>query len=294
MKTPHLYKITNPAGCSFNTRIISQPFLHISRHYHPEHEIVLILESTGKKYIGTGITSFRSGDICLIGPNLPHLYRNDDCYYEHASSLSAKAIMIEFDHNFVGKDFWHIPESAGIKRLLHESRRGIQFDWSTSGNIRKKIVELVTQNGIIKVAGLIQLLDEMSRSKNIRYLTAATDAFEPKNDPDKLSIVFDHIAQNFHQNILLGDMARLVNMSESAFSRHFKHRTQKTFSCFLKETRIEHACKMLQHDSKSIFEISLDSGFNNLSNFNKQFKSVKNMAPLAYRQSCHHFQHLHA
>jgi AraC-like DNA-binding protein len=97
--------------------------------------------------------------------------------------------------------------------------------------------------------------------------------------------VLEHVSENFKNQIRLDDVAQLANMSESAFSRYFKKRTRKTFSNFLTDIRIEYACKMLQNDKLSISQIAFDSGFYNLSNFNRQFKAIKKITPLAYRMN---------
>jgi AraC-like DNA-binding protein len=104
-------------------------------------------------------------------------------------------------------------------------------------------------------------------------------------DSARINGVLSYIVQNYQQEIQLSDVAKLANMSESAFSRYFKKRTRRTFSQFITEIRIEHACKLLVQDKMSISAISLESGFNNLSNFNRQFKLLKKTTPLAYRST---------
>ena len=119
----------------------------------------------------------------------------------------------------------------------------------------------------------------------MQELTTNAMSLQNEVDSDRINGVFSYVMQHYQQEINLSDIAKRANMSESAFSRYFKKRTRRTFSNFITEIRLEHACKLLVEDKMSISAIAMESGFNNLSNFNRQFKMVKNTTPLAYRNS---------
>lgn len=280
---PQLLKISNPSNTSYNLYLQECPYFPTPWHYHPEFEIVMMLESTGKKYIGSSITDFQPGDLCMIGSYLPHYYKNDIRYTEKDSGLNAKSIVIHFNYDFLGEKFLDIPESVNIRNLLERSKRGIQFGSEISADIKDKMIGLTNQQGMSRLIGLIQILEELGHTRDVNYLT--TDAIQLRNEVDsnRIKKVLEFVSENFQNDIMLEDVAQLANMSESAFSRYFKKRTRKTFSTFLTEIRIEHACKLLQNDKMSVSEISFDSGFNNLSNFNRQFKTIKKIPPLTYR-----------
>ena len=90
---------------------------------------------------------------------------------------------------------------------------------------------------------------------------------------------------NFHNAISLNEIANVANMTPQSFCKYFKQRTNKTYFSFLNELRIEHACKlMLANNDFSISEISIKSGFNNISNFNRKFKLQKKTSPLQFRK----------
>jgi AraC-like DNA-binding protein len=86
---------------------------------------------------------------------------------------------------------------------------------------------------------------------------------------------------------MLENVASLSNMSVSNFCKYFKGRVKKTYVQYLTEVRIGMSCKMLIEDTLSISQIAYDSGFVNISNFNRAFKLNKNMTPLSYRKSYH-------
>ena len=282
---PQLLKISNPADTSFNLMRIDAPFFPTPWHYHPEIELVLMLESTGKKYVGSSITDFEPGDLCLIGGLLPHYYKSDEEYHKNNEELRARSIVCHFNFDFVGTPFWEAPESFAIKALLERSKRGIQFSSDTSKKVEDRLRKLSEVEGMSRLLLFLEILDELAKSKDIEYLT--TDPIQIRNevDSDRIKKVLEHVSENFQNQIMLDDVAQLANMSESAFSRYFKKRTRKTFSNFLTEIRIEYACKLLQNDKMSISQIAFDSGFYNLSNFNRQFKSIKKITPLAYRMN---------
>jgi AraC-like DNA-binding protein len=282
---PQLLKISNPADTSFNLMRLDAPFFPTPWHYHPEIELVLMLESTGKKYVGSSITEFEPGDLCLIGGLLPHYYKSDEEYHKNNEELRARSIVCHFNFDFVGTPFWEAPESFAIKALLERSKRGIQFSSDTSKKVEDRLRKLSEVEGMSRLLLFLEILDELAKSKDIEYLT--TDPIQIRNevDSDRIKKVLEHVSENFQNQIMLDDVAQLANMSESAFSRYFKKRTRKTFSNFLTEIRIEYACKLLQNDKMSISQIAFDSGFYNLSNFNRQFKSIKKITPLAYRMN---------
>lgn len=280
---PQLLKIATPDDSSFNLYEQEVPFFATPWHYHPEVEIVLVKESTGEKFIGSSITEFKPGDLTMIGSYLPHFYKNAIEYYDEKSTAKAKSTVVHFLEDFIGADFLEIPENYHLKNLLTNSRRGLQFGKTFTDKIRSKIEALTQLSGPKKLLALLDILYEMSQTDDVVFLTSEPMVLTNQVDSDRMKRVFEYVMQNFHKEIRLQDVADLAYMSESAFSRYFKKRTRKSFSTFLTEIRIEHACKLLQKDQLSVSEVSYQSGFKNLSNFNRQFKGLKKTTPLNYR-----------
>jgi AraC-like DNA-binding protein len=280
---PQLLKISNPLDYSFNLFDQEAPYFSTPWHYHPEVEIVFMKRSYGEKYIGSSITEFKPGDLAMIGSYLPHYYKNPPEFYKEDSGLTAKSLVIHFNEDFIGNGFLEAPESFLLRQLLENSKRGIQFGKKFSEEIEEDFKSLSLKEGMDRMIGLISILNRMSKTEDFQFLTSDPIYLNNNVDSDRIKKVFEYVMQNYKEDIKLNDIAGLASMSESAFSRYFKKRTRKTFSTFLTEIRIEHACKLLQKDKHSVSEISFESGFNNLSNFNRQFKSVKNTTPLNYR-----------
>ena len=280
---PQLLKLPSHSDCSFNLMLQDEPYFPTPWHYHPEYEIVLMLQSTGKKFIGNSITDFKPGDLCFIGSFLPHYYRNDLEYYDPNSKLRANSIVVHFNEDFLGEKFWHLPESQAIKDLFDHSKKGLQINGETQKIVAPKLKKLLELEGMDRLIELISILNIFSKSQDITELSSSAMVMQNATDSNRMNKVFEHIMQHYKVNIRLDEVAQLASMSESAFSRYFKKRTRRTFSEFLSEIRIEHACKLLIESNMSIAEISYESGFNNLSNFNRQFKEVKKLTPLGFR-----------
>lgn len=280
---PQLLKIHNPADSSFNYFDQEVPYFPTPWHYHPELEIVYMLQGRGQKYIGSSITRFDRDDLVLIGSYLPHYYKNDPEYYEEGSKLVAHSAVIHFEENFLGTEFLKTPEAQPITKMLAKSKQGIQFGSKTSTLVKERILLLRNSTGLRKLITFLDVLEILATAEDFKYLTSDPLVITTSADSDRMKRVFEYVMNNFKSTVTLEDISNVANMSESAFSRYFKKRTRKTFTSFLNEIRIEHACKLLQYNNMSVSEICFECGFSNLSNFNRQFKAIKKQTPLTYR-----------
>lgn len=253
-------------------------------HYHPETELVIILESSGTRFVGDSIEKFKPGEIVLIGENLPHLWLNDDKYFKQDSDLEAKANVIRFNKQFE-TGLLSIPEMKPILDLFERSKHGIKFEGDSNPKIRELVSSLFDLHGLKKLKVLLNILECLAEQEEFSILSSPgfVRCFDKKKD-SKILQVYEYVMQNFTNDVSLDDVANLVNMNPSAFSRYFKRIQKKTFTQFLKEVKIGYACKLLLEQKYNISEICYRSGFNNISNFNRQFKSEKNMTPTVYME----------
>ncbi|MGB0522622.1 MAG: AraC family transcriptional regulator [Flammeovirgaceae bacterium] len=252
-------------------------------HYHPELQITIILESYGTYFIGDSIERFQAGDIFLIGPNLPHVFRNDQAFYKEDPTLRASFISMYFNDQSFGKEFFKLPEMWHINQLLKKASRGIKAEGRTKEIVGEKMKRLVKLEGFDRFLMLLSILNTIATSTEWHYLSKVSfSAPQKETESKKINDVFDYIMNNFNGSISLEAVASVANMSTTAFSRYFKQRTQKTFSNFLSEVRIGHACKLLIEGDYNITEISYACGYNNISNFNRQFKTITKHTPSEY------------
>jgi AraC-like DNA-binding protein len=281
---PLLQKLPLPSDSSFVLVDFDVPYFETPWHFHPEYEIVLVTESKGQRFVGEHIKEYKQGDLCLIGPYVPHLYRSHEEYYEANSILRAKSIVIHFNDNFLGKDFFEIPEMMHIKALFEKSTKVLDIIGETNQFITNRLHEMFTENPTKRLLSLLEILDKIARSNDYDFLTSGNSFGTNIKDAERVNKVFQYVMNNFKNDIKLMEVADLISMSESSFSRYFKSRTNKNFSDFITQIRIAHACKLLVEDKMGIADICYESGFNNLSNFNRKFKEVMQISPSGYQK----------
>ena len=219
----------------------------------------------------------------MIGNDLAHTWKNDP---GTGAGNNSQAIVIHFKGNCFGDKFWDLPEMEEIKKLLEKSKSGLKILEPASSTIKEIIQHIVSEKGSGRLIGLLSILELLANSQNIEILSSPGFINSlSNNDSDRINIAYQYIMKNFRSKISLAEVAKMVNMSRSAFSRFFSYRTRKSFSQFVIELKVGHACKLLLKDNMAITQICTECGFNNTSNFNKQFKKITNTTPKKFQQS---------
>jgi len=269
---------------SFVVRHFDYPYYPTPWHYHPEYELVLVTASTGKRFIGDDISDFGPGDLAFIGPNLPHTYRNDEKYYHPRSKLRAQSIVIHFLESSLGNDFLALPECRGLRNLFARSSRGLHITGNTRQLVSAKMKALLSLGGLPRWLQLAEILHLLAASREYRYISRMPVIGLNEKEQDRMARVLDYVLQHFTEEIRVSEVARMLHMAENSFSRYFSQRTRKTFTSFVNEIRLNHAAKLLIENKLNIAQVCFACGFNNLSNFNKQFRQLYRQTPMAYRK----------
>lgn len=277
----HLPKENNE---SFVVKNFEYAYYPTPWHYHPEYEIVLVTESTGRRIIGDHISDFEPGNLALIGPNIPHIYKNDFEYYRGNSGKRARSIVIHFTEHSLGTDFWSLPESFLLKPLLEKASLGLDITGDTNSRVIKKLLNIVEFSGLKRWLCLLEILMEVAESKELVPITNSPLIGYNDKESNRLCAVLDWITANFERNIKLTEAAAIAEMQENAFSRFFSLRTRKSFSTFVQELRLQKAAKLLTGSDSSVTAICYECGFNNISNFNRQFLNYYKMSPRLYKK----------
>jgi AraC-like DNA-binding protein/quercetin dioxygenase-like cupin family protein len=280
-------KILLSEGSSFVATRLILPRFHSEYHFHPEYELKYVIESKGKRFVGDTIENFQEGDLILLGPNIPHYWKND-AIHDQSDSLQAKAVVVMFSEDFLGKEFFGIQEMIPINELLRKSQVGLAFPEAINSRIPKMMEELTNARGPQRIILMLEILSEMAKSASRKLLTEEFSSGTPfldANSPSfvRLQKVHHYVIKNFHYPLQIEDVAQIANMTPHAFCKYFKKSTKKTFMTFLNELRVCHAKKLLIENRIPISQICLDSGFNNISNFNRQFKTGTSMTPSDFR-----------
>lgn len=282
---PALEHLPRERNQSFVVKDFNYSFYPTPWHYHPEYEIVLVTESTGKRVIGDHLSHFRPGNLAFIGPNLPHHYRNDDPYLEPGSALRARSIVIHFTEASLGEDFMALPESRRIGKLFERAACGLDVGGATHRKVSRKLHDILSLSGMRRWLCLVDILQDLAESKSLTPITRSSFLGHNQKESSRLSGVFDWIHAHFDNDIRLREAAAIAGMQENAFSRFFALRTRKTFSGFVQELRLQKAARLLEENELPVTELCYECGYNNVSNFNRQFLQHFGMSPLKYRQA---------
>jgi AraC-like DNA-binding protein len=278
---PSFEKIIPSFGHKFTLRKFedSNPNLVPYWHFHPEIEIVYIKHGSGKRHIGNHLSYYNGGDLILLGPNLPH-YGFTDRLFDSNSE-----VVVQMKTDFLGPDFFKLPEMEAISQLLERSKSGISFYGNTKIQVGAKLNNLSYMNSFDQLIELIKILQLLAESKEYQILNAGSVTLVvQKQDTSRIDTIYKFVRSNFRDNINLEDVAEIANMTVPSFCRYFKKTTGKTFTAFVNEFRLVHACKLLNEEQFNVTEICFECGFNNISHFNKLFKAKTGKNPNAYRK----------
>jgi len=252
------------------------------RHYHNEYEIAYIENSAGKLFVGNTIVNFNAGDLFLFAPRLVHAFKNSET--GNTRDRYAKGTIIWFNTDFFGNDFLGRDEAKGLKDLLINAEEGIQFI-CPDPKVVSCILKLSEKKGLKGIIDFISILDHLTSFNNYKLLSLK---FYKKHyytlKEGRLYEIIEYIEKNYSNKAVFHYAIQMTNMSESAFSRYFKHKTEMTFTKYVNDIRIMNVQKLLIETNRKILDICYQCGFNNLTYFNRMFKKVNGITPKQFRE----------
>ncbi|MFD0798739.1 AraC family transcriptional regulator [Maribacter chungangensis] len=284
MTTPNIEKTLNPNELLLFKDLVS-PHFNPNWHFHPELQISFIVKGKGTRFVGDHVETFEEEDLVLTGPNVPHLWRSDEAYFDADSNLSTKGLVIYFNQELLHEGLMKKNEFYHINKLIKNSARGVEFYGETKRTIKPLLLRMGNIKGFQRIILLMEIVNVLANSNQFKLLSspAYTNVLKG-DDTKKMSLVYAYVMSNFKNKIALKEVSDMLNMNTTSFCKYFKPRANKTFTRFVNEIRIGHARKLLLEDNLNISEIGYECGFSTLSNFNKQFKSIANMPPHEYRR----------
>ena len=270
---------------SLEVRHLYAPHFDPNWHFHPEFQVFIVLQGTGTRFIGDAVHPFRKGDLVFTGPNLPHVWRSDQEYFAHDASLQTEGIVVYFHEHLLGEAFMKTHEAYKVRQLFAHARRGMTFFGKTAERVEQQMHSLLEARDFDRALLLLQLLNGIANTDEYHLLATAGYTNTLKDaDTRRMNDVHAYVMANFREKITLNEAAAIASMTPSSFSRYFRVHANKTFSDFISEIRIGHACKLLADKKISVAQVSDDSGFHTLSNFNRQFRNLTGYNPLEYRR----------
>ena len=253
-------------------------------HNHPEYELNLIAGISGTRIVGDSTERYTDYDLVLLGPYLYHKWDGDLQLQQNGQPY--RVITIQFAMELFSGQLFKKERFIKIRHLLRDSSRGIKFHGKTFEEAMRIMIGLTEDKGFVNIIEFLQLLDLLSQSSDATFL--ATEGFSPqtlRSDNNRIQVVYGYILKHFaNADLKIGDVAALINMSDSAFSHFFQKSAFRSFTNFLIDIRLGHTCKLLLDTDETVNQIAGKSGFNNLANFNRLFKKHRSCTPGEYRR----------
>ncbi len=253
-------------------------------HNHPEYELNLVAGISGTRVVGDSTERYHEFDLALLGPYLYHKWDGDQHLQE--SGKPYRVVTIQFGMDLFSGQMFQKERFIKIRKLLSDSSRGLKFGHKTFAEAMPLLISLTQDKGFTNILEFFQLLDLLSNAADAEFL--ASEGFSPgslRTESNRIQVAYAYILKHFtNPELKINDVAHQVHMSESAFSHFFHKYAFRSFTQFLIDLRIGHACKLLLDSDDTIAQVSSKSGFNNLANFNRLFKKYRSCTPVQYRK----------
>lgn len=253
-------------------------------HYHNNFEISFITEGSGKRIVADSIEEFQPGDLVFLGRNLPHVWIADK-ETRTPSNRTLEMVFLQFTSNILSQQLLVLPEFRNVKRALEFSERGIQIVDQTLNEVSEIMLQLPYLKSFERMLHFFRMMDIIGKSES--NISLASDDYIKKRfktGNKRIATIHEYLMNNYREEVNLKKIAELVNMAEGSLCRFFKENMGITLFEYLNRIKTDFACKLLMDPDLSIMEVCFDSGFNNLSHFNKQFRKTNGMPPSEYRK----------
>ncbi|MEI7421935.1 MAG: AraC family transcriptional regulator [Prolixibacteraceae bacterium] len=253
-------------------------------HYHNNFEISFITEGSGKRIVADSIEEFQPGDLVFIGSNLPHVWIAER---EHSlpSERALEMVFLQFSANIFFPQMLALAEFRNIRRALELSERGIQIVGQTLNEVSEIMLQLPYLKGFDRMNNFFRLMDIIGKSSS--NISLASEEFMRKRFTTgnrRIAMLHDYLMNHYREDIDLKKLADLVSMAEGSLCRFFRMNVGTSIFEYLNRIKVDFACKLLMDPDIGIMDVCLDSGFNNLSHFNKQFRKNTGATPTEYRK----------
>lgn len=260
------------------------PCLDSSWHYHAQYELLYISQSNGIRFVGDSVSQFHPGDLVLVGPYLPHLWRNDSSYYKDETN-KVKTIIYKFTKDFIGEGTFNLPEFSEINHLLEQSKYGVGFGKDVSRLLHNDLVSIIDLTPAEQSVKLLDILCRLSLTEEKKVLSSTDMRQYTTENSQRLDEVLKYISDHYANELSLQDVADVACMTTNSFCRFFKKMTNKSYVQFLNEVRIRNASRLLAQEEIAVSDVCYKVGYNSITNFNKQFKQIMGCTPNNYRNS---------
>jgi AraC-like DNA-binding protein len=279
-----LEKKTTKESGSISIGIFQDNFEKIQRHYHDNYEISFITEGKGRRIVADSIENFQPGDLVFIGPRLPHVWIADSETYS-PNSRTMEMVFLQFGADILPLVQLKLPEFEPLGKALSMSERGMRITGDTLNQVSEIMLQLPYLKGFDRMLHLYRILEKIGNSTECIPL-ASREYFKknPSTSDRRIKSIHEYLMKHFMEDINLRTLADQIDMAEGSLCRYFRQKLDMTVFEYLARIRIDFACDLLSDIDRSITDVCHDSGFNNISHFNKQFRKYAGMSPSDFRR----------
>lgn len=268
------------------TQVDQGSYFYDILHKHPEYQITHILRGSGTLICDEYLGRFKPGDVVMFGPNQPHVLKCDEEFYQEDSSKTVYAESVFFNYDVLGKGFLNLEETLGLTKFLEIGKNGLKFSSEVSEQAAQVLSDMQPTTEIdliIHFLGLLKCLMSDNDPEKLSHHPRTMNDIEG----ERMNAVMQYTLKNFRRHITITEIAEVSNMTPTAFCKYFKVRTRKTYLNYLNELRISYACRQLRTYNPAVSQVAHQSGFQNLSNFNRCFKKIMGITPGKYGRKMH-------
>lgn len=260
-----------------------EPYFYDQLHQHPEIQIMLIESGEGTLIAGDYVGRFEPNEVYVIGSGQPHVFRCDHSYYDPDSKRTAKSISLYFSETYFGNELWSSNELSAVRNFAASCNQGFQLSSEVGEHAAALIRKMEKDGGLERLIHFFSLLKQLVDAKTNRKLSNKP-ARLMANEEQRMNSILEFTFRESHRKIYLSEAAQVANLSVEAFCRYFKLHTRKTYINFVNQVRVSNACQLLIQRDRPVEQICYQSGFSNVSNFNRIFKKITHKSPLAFRR----------
>ncbi|PTQ73012.1 AraC family transcriptional regulator [Pseudomonas sp. GV071] len=252
-------------------------------HFHKEYELHLIVASSGKVFIGDYIGNFAPDTLFLTGPNLPHNWISqvaaDEVYPQ-------RDMLVNFTDEVLDSGSAVFSELQGLAPLLGRAQYGIEFRCPRLiAEVRGLMQRIADSSGMTRLGHFLILMELLAATEDYQLLSAVRAAeLADESNVERINRAVDYIFQHYVQDLSQEQVAEQLGMTPTYFSRFFKQATGRGFVEFVNRLRVSKSCELLSTSDKPVTDVCFESGFSNVSNFNRRFQQLKGMTPSGYRR----------
>lgn len=278
------FTIPVPPGKTIIVQEEVQSYFYPHLHRHAELQVTWIKRGEGTLLAGNGMHPFSTGEIYVLGANLPHLFKSNPEYFNEDTTPGIEAITIFFDPAGKLAAMFNLPEMETVRSFFEQWQSGFKIPADALPHLTDHIGRIQQTRGALQVSVFVEMLNAMSGLTGLQPLSSASYSYSMTDTEGmRIASVYNYVMQNYNNTIKLDDVARLANLTPTAFCRYFKQHTRVTFSTFVNKVRVEQACKLLVNGSlNNTADVAYSCGFSSSTNFNLVFKNITGKSPRAY------------